>query len=97
MRTEVKEIKWYHYPEELPQCEAAEVLVRAKSKAALRMGYFTLMWFMSETNPAFRMGFVYNGNPLGKLTHDEYFPFNEFEWCYLTEDNAEDNKLISIF
>jgi len=97
MRTETKEIKWYHYPEELPQCEAAEVLVRAKSRISLRMGYFILMWYMSETDPAFRYGFVYNGNPIGKMTHNEYFPFNEFEWCYLTGHDAENNKLTSIF
>jgi len=97
MRTETKEIKWYHYPEELPQCEAAEVLVRAKSRNALRIGYFTLMWFMSKTEPKFRYGFVYEGNPLEKMRHDDYFPFNEFEWCYLTEHDTENDRLISIF
>ena len=55
------------------------------------------MWYMSETDPAFRYGFVYNGNPIGKMTHNEYFPFNEFEWCYLTGHDAENNKLTSIF
>ena len=94
MRTETKKIKWYHYPEELPQVETAEVLVRAKSPEALRMGYFTLMWYMI---PICQFGFVYNGNPIGKMVHDKYFPFNEFEWCYLTEFDKENNRLISTF
>ena len=97
MRTETKEIKWYHYPDEVPQCEAAEVLVRAKSRAALRIGYYTLMWYNSKSNSAFRYGFVYNGNPIAKMVRDEYYPFNEFEWCYLTEDDRENDRLISIF
>lgn len=96
MRTEIKEIKWYHYPEELPQCECAEVLVRAKSEEATRMGYFTMMWFMSK-NYAFRYGFVYEGEPLAKMRHDKYYPFNEFEWCYLTEEDVENDTLRSIF
>lgn len=94
MRTEIKEIKWYHYPEELPQCSCAEVLVKAKSEEATRMGYFTLMWFDA---PGFKYGFVYEGEPIRKAVHDKYFPFNEFEWCYLTEDDVENNRLISIF
>ena len=93
----MKEIKWYHYPEEIPEVEAAEVLVRAKSPAAQRIGYFTMMWFMSKSNPAWRYGFVYGGNPLEKMRHDEYYPFTEFEWCYLTEHDKENDKLISIF
>lgn len=94
MRTETKEIKWYHYPEELPQCGCAEVLARAKSEEATRMGYFTLMWF---NLPTCNYGFVYDGEPLRKATHDRYFPFNEFEWCYLTEEDAENDRLLSTF
>ena len=98
MRTETKEIKWYHYPDEVPQCEAAEVLVRAKSPAAIRMNYYTLMWFMSSKHgKLFKCGFIYKGNPIAKMRHDEYYPFNEFEWCYLTEDDRENDRLISIF
>lgn len=102
MRTETKEIKWYHYPEEVPQCECAEVLVRAKNKVATRMGYYLLMWFNSKDNPAFaNIGFVYEGEPIGRMRHltsnNEYYPFNEFEWCYLTEDDRENDRLISIF
>lgn len=94
MRTETKEIKWYHYPEDLPQCGCAEVLARAKSEAATRIGYFTLMWF---NVPGANYGFVYDGNPIGRAVHDKYFPFNEFEWCYLTEEDVENDRLISIF
>ena len=98
MRTETKEIKWYHYPEEVPQCEVAEVLVRAKSPAAIRMNYFTLMWFMiSKPGKLCKCRFVYQGNPIAELIQDEYYPFNEFEWCYLTEEDRENDRLISIF
>lgn len=96
MKVEIKEIKWYHYPDEVPQCEAAEVLVKAQSPAAERMGYFTMMWFMSK-NHAFRFGFVYDGEPLAKMRRDEYYPFREFEWCYLAVDDKENDILKPIF